>query len=114
MAASRPSQSSGFSPVTVTTPSDFSRIPTAFERRVYDVVKQIPSGEVRSYAWVAARLGNPKLARAVGQALHRNPWPSTVPCHRVVRSDGSLGGYAWGLAAKQRLLDDERRSASRA
>ena len=113
MATSRLARNASTS-VTPGIPADSARIPTAFERRVYDVVKHIPLGEVRSYAWVAAQLGNPKLARAVGQALHRNPWPSMVPCHRVVRSDGSLGGYAWGLAAKQRLLDDERRSACRA
>lgn len=83
------------------------RSPTAFERRVYAVVRRIPKGQVRSYQWVARRLGSPKLARAVGQALHRNPWPIRVPCHRVICSDGSLGGYAWGRAAKRRLLTQE-------
>jgi len=79
-----------------------------FEQRVYAVVRRIPNGEVRSYQWVARQLGDAKLARAVGQALKRNPWPRRVPCHRVIRSDGSLGGYAWGLAKKRWLLAQER------
>ena len=87
-----------------------TRHPTAFEQRVYAVVARIPRGEVRSYQWVARRLGNPGLARAVGQALRRNPWPDRVPCHRVIRADGSLGGYAWGLAKKRRLLERERQA----
>ena len=81
--------------------------PTPFQLRVYAVVRRIPKGQVRSYQWVAARVGNPRAARAVGQALRRNPWPEAVPCHRVVRSDGSLGGYAWGPARKRRLLARE-------
>ena len=85
------------------------REPTAFERRVYAVVRRIPRGDVRSYRWVATQLGNPGLARAVGQALKRNPWAPRVPCHRVIRSDGSLGGFAWGVAKKRRLLAAEQR-----
>ena len=81
---------------------------TLFQQRVFAVVTRIPSGEVRSYRWVAEQLGDPRLARAVGGALNRNPDPRTVPCHRVVRSDGSLGGYAWGVARKRRLLARER------
>lgn len=81
---------------------------TAFQRRVYAVVRRIPRGQVRSYRWVAQQLGNPGLARAVGQALRRNVDPRHVPCHRVIRSDGSLGGYAWGQAAKRRLLKQEQ------
>lgn len=84
------------------------RPPTEFQRRVYAVVRRIPKGQVRSYQWVAAKLGNPKAARAVGQALRRNPWPEMVPCHRVIKSDGSLGGYAWGVKKKRRLLQQER------
>ena len=84
------------------------RTPTAFEQRVYAIVARIPRGETRSYQWVARKLGDPKLARVVGQALHRNPDPVRVPCHRVVRADGSLGGYAWGPAKKRRLLAQER------
>ena len=101
------------------------RIPTEFERRVYAVVKRIRRGETRSYRWVAERLGDPKLARAVGQALTRNPClrracqckprrgrqasPQHVPCHRVIRADGSLGGYACGVSRKRRRLALERR-----
>ena len=83
------------------------RIPTSFEEAVYAVVRRIPRGETRSYRWVAKRLGNPGLARAVGNALRRNPYAPAVPCHRVVRSDGSLGGYAGGPAKKRALLKRE-------
>ncbi|MBI4353924.1 MAG: MGMT family protein [Candidatus Omnitrophica bacterium] len=85
------------------------RSPTPFEERVYAVVRGIPKGQVRSYRWVAERLGDAHLARAVGQALKRNPDSQHTPCHRVIRSDGSLGGYAWGPAAnRRRLLADNR------
>lgn len=80
---------------------------TPFEERVYAVVRRIPKGRVRSYRWVAEQLGNPGLARAVGNALNRNPDCARTPCHRVVRSDGSLGGYAWGPVEKRRLLKRE-------
>ena len=83
------------------------RLPTPFEQRVYAVVRRIPKGQVRSYQWVAKQLGNPHLARAVGQALKRNRRPEIIPCHRVIRSDGSLGGYAWGQEKKERLLRQE-------
>ncbi len=83
-------------------------VSTAFEARVYAVVRRIPRGQVRSYRWVAEQLGNPALARAVGQALARNPDPVRTPCHRVSRADGTLGGYAWGAARKRRLLQGER------
>lgn len=84
-----------------------ARDPTRFEERVYAVVRRIPRGQTRSYGWVARRLGNPGLARAVGQALHRNPDTTRTPCHRVVRSDGSLGGYALGPRRKAALLRAE-------
>jgi len=83
-------------------------MPTAFQQRVYAVVRRIPKGKTRSYQWVARQLGNPRLARAVGQALRSNPDPMRIPCHRVIRSDGSLGGYAWGPSRKRRLLRRER------
>jgi methylated-DNA-[protein]-cysteine S-methyltransferase len=82
---------------------------TPFERRVYTVVSQIPLGEVRSYQWVARKAGNPKAVRAVGQALKRNPYPLLIPCHRVVRSDGTLGGFAFGRVHKKNLIDLERK-----
>jgi len=86
-----------------------ARAPTPFELLVYAVVRRIPTGEVRSYQWVAKQLGRPRAGRAVGQALNRNPWPMVVPCHRVVQADGGLGGFAWGPAAKRRLLRAEQR-----
>jgi AraC family transcriptional regulator of adaptative response/methylated-DNA-[protein]-cysteine methyltransferase len=80
---------------------------TAFQRRVYRAICRIPPGETRSYQWVARAIGHPRSARAVGQALKRNPFAPRVPCHRVVRSDGALGGYSGGLAKKRRLLEQE-------
>lgn len=77
---------------------------TDFERRVYRAVTGIPKGEVRSYKWVAAKIGRPLSSRALGNALNKNPYPGDVPCHRVVRSDGSIGGFAQGVSAKRRML----------
>jgi len=82
---------------------------TPFQQAVYQVILRIPKGQTRSYQWVAEAIGRPRAARAVGRALHGNPFAPTVPCHRVVRSDGTLGGYARGLATKRRLLEQERR-----
>lgn len=75
-----------------------------FTQAVLAVISTIPYGEVRSYHWVAAQLGRPRATRAVGRALHSNPVPIVIPCHRVVKSDGSMGGYAFGPAWKTRLL----------
>ena len=75
----------------------------AFEMRVWKALLKIPYGEMRSYGEIAAVCGNPKAARAVGQAVHRNPLPIIVPCHRVV-GVSNLGGYAGGLAIKRFLL----------
>ena len=69
----------------------------------------IPLGEVRTYKWIAARAGSPKAARAVGQALKRNPYPLIIPCHRVVASGGKIGGYSGGIKTKRMLLDLEQR-----
>ena len=80
---------------------------TLFEKRVYTVVKKIPSGKVKTYAWVAEKAGRPGAARAVGNALNKNPFPIIVPCHRVVDSKGSIGGYAFGQDLKRRLLEIE-------
>ncbi len=78
-----------------------------FAGRVYAAVRRIPAGKVATYAAVAATVGSPQAVRAVGNALHANPDPSRTPCHRVVRADGSLGGYAFGGAAKRRRLAAE-------
>ena len=76
----------------------------SFEEKVWLITTQIPFGQVRSYAWVAKKIGNPKAVRAVGQALKKNPYPLIVPCHRVIKSDGSLGGYAGGQKMKKDLI----------
>ncbi|MFH1691029.1 MAG: MGMT family protein [Candidatus Omnitrophota bacterium] len=83
---------------------------TAFEKDVYRTVMSIPFGQVRSYRWVASKIGRPTAARAVGNALNKNPFVPYVPCHRVIASDGSLGGYSGGLAKKRELLERERRA----
>jgi len=88
---------------------DLERVPF-FARRVYEVVRTIGPGETLSYGEVARRLGEPRMAREVGQALARNPCPMVVPCHRVLAADGALGGFSasGGVATKQRLLEIER------
>jgi methylated-DNA-[protein]-cysteine S-methyltransferase len=80
------------------------RLATGFRRTVLAHLPAIPYGRTESYAQVAAAAGNPKAVRAAGTACARNPLPVVVPCHRVVRSDGTLGGYAGGLDAKSALL----------
>ena len=80
---------------------------TLFEKKVYTVVKKIPRGQVRSYAWVAKKIKRPKAVRAVGGALKKNPFTIIVPCHRVVRSNGELGGFALGADLKRKLLEIE-------
>jgi len=77
---------------------------TNFQRQVWLAAREIPYGETRSYAWVATRLGNPKACRAVGQALGKNPLPIVIPCHRVLSSGGTLGGFSGGIDTKRRLL----------
>lgn len=78
---------------------------TDFEKRVYEIVRTIPYGNVMSYSDVGTALGNPKLARAVGNALHKNPDPENTPCFRVVHSDGSLcDSFAFGGIDEQRHL----------
>jgi AraC family transcriptional regulator of adaptative response/methylated-DNA-[protein]-cysteine methyltransferase len=80
---------------------------TAFRRRVWEALRRIPFGETRSYGQIAVAVGSPGAARAVGTACAENPVAVVVPCHRVVGSDGSLHGYAYGLARKRQLLDAE-------
>jgi len=94
-----------------TVPVDLSQVPP-FERSALQMAAQIPYGEVRSYKWIAERLGKPDAARAVGNAMAGNPVPIIVPCHRVVRTDGSLGGYSFGLLRKESLLELERRHSA--
>lgn len=84
-------------------PIDWSALPD-FQRQVLQAAMNIPRGQVATYGQVAARLGKPKAARAVGRALGTNPLPIVIPCHRVVGSDGQLTGYIGGLAAKAQLL----------
>jgi O-6-methylguanine DNA methyltransferase len=83
---------------------------TDFERAVYAAVMEIPLGRTRTYGWVARQVHRPRAARAVGQALNKNPYLPYVPCHRVIAADGTLGGYSAGLKKKSELLDRERRT----
>lgn len=80
---------------------------TAFQRRVWDALRRIPPGQTRTYGEIAAAIGEPKAARAVGNAIGQNPVALVIPCHRVVRADGKPGGYRWGVARKQSLLRAE-------
>ena len=91
---------------------DWDNLPTptrsgglsGFRRAVLEETMRIPAGQTRSYGWLAQRVGNPRAARAVGRVMATNPLPIVVPCHRVVASDGSLGGYGAGLPMKEALL----------
>jgi methylated-DNA-[protein]-cysteine S-methyltransferase len=80
---------------------------TPFKKAVYSVATVIPIGCVMTYAQLARAIGRPAAVRAVGNALNKNPFAPEVPCHRVVRSDGSIGGFASGTAKKKRLLLSE-------
>ena len=77
---------------------------TEFQLRVWMKVREIPYGEVRSYEWVAKNIGRRRAARAVGNALRKNPIALIIPCHRVIRKDGSIGGFGYGVEVKRRLL----------
>ncbi len=80
---------------------------TAFEQVVWNTLKKVPYGETRTYKWLAAEAGKPQAFRAVGNALGKNPIPLIFPCHRIIESDGSLGGYSSGIEVKRRLLEIE-------
>ena len=80
---------------------------TAFQQRVWQALRRIPPGQTASYADIAARIGSPKAVRAVAQACASNTLAVAIPCHRVVRSDGALSGYRWGVARKRALLERE-------
>ena len=85
---------------------------TSFTKKVYRAVLSIPIGEVRSYKWVAKKSGKPKAFRAVGTILKNNPCPIIIPCHRVVKSNNTAGGYVFGPKQKKFLLDAERKIVS--
>lgn len=86
---------------------------TIFEKKVYKVVSKIPIGQVRTYKWVAQKIGHPMASRAVGNALNKNPYPLIIPCHRVVSTSGDIGGFVWGRKIKSKLLDLERQIKER-
>ena len=83
---------------------------TKFQIKVWNYLKKIPKGEVRTYLQVAKAIGKPKAHRAVANAVGKNPYPPKIPCHRVIRTDGSLGGYSGkgGIKTKLRLLRSEK------
>ena len=87
---------------------------TQFEWKVLEAALTIPFGQTRSYGWVAQKIGRPRAMRAVGQALRKNPYPIAIPCHRVIRSDGTPGGYAGRMGPqKGRLLALEQEILSK-
>lgn len=77
---------------------------TSFQRQVWRTLQRVPYGKLRSYQWIAARVGGPHYARAVGNAVGANPLPIVIPCHRIVAHDASLGGFSGGLSMKRKLL----------
>jgi AraC family transcriptional regulator of adaptative response/methylated-DNA-[protein]-cysteine methyltransferase len=85
---------------------------TAFQRRVWEALQRIPRGETRSYSAIAKKIGMPKATRAVARACATNPVAVAIPCHRVVRQDGDLGGYGWGIERKEQLLAMEKEAGS--
>ena len=94
--------------------ANLARVPldirgTVFQRRVWEELRRIPRGETRTYSDIARAIGAPAAVRAVGSACGANPVCLVVPCHRAVRTDGGLGGYAWGLARKKKLLRLEKK-----
>ncbi|MCK9614946.1 MAG: MGMT family protein [Candidatus Omnitrophica bacterium] len=82
---------------------------TDFEKKVLRIVSKIPLGEVRSYKWVAIKVGKPYAYRAVANALHKNPFPMFIPCHRVIKSSKNTGGYALGQRLKKDLIKLEKK-----
>lgn len=91
-------------------PIDFAEISvqlayaTDFQQHVWNAIRQIPYGEVRTYQWIADQIERPKSVRAIGNAVGANPAAVLIPCHRVIRSDGTLGGYGGGIERKRQLL----------
>jgi AraC family transcriptional regulator of adaptative response/methylated-DNA-[protein]-cysteine methyltransferase len=85
---------------------------TAFQRKVWTYLQSIPFGDTRSYGQVAKAIGQPTASRAVARACATNPVAVAIPCHRVVREDGDMGGYRWGVQRKETLLEMEKKGAS--
>jgi AraC family transcriptional regulator of adaptative response/methylated-DNA-[protein]-cysteine methyltransferase len=83
---------------------------TAFQRQVWAALSRIPAGATSTYGRIAAEIGRPRAARAVGQACGSNPVAIAIPCHRALRNDGAIGGYAWGSQRKQALISAESAS----
>src|SRR5581483_6343238 len=86
---------------------------TAFQRRVYEELKRIPPGQTRTYSQIARKLGGESGRRAVARACATNNVAVLIPCHRVVRTDGAMGGYRWGIGRKEALLSREREKVNR-
>jgi AraC family transcriptional regulator of adaptative response/methylated-DNA-[protein]-cysteine methyltransferase len=84
-------------------------IGTDFQKSVWHALQQIPAGQTTTYAKIAESIGRPKAVRAVGTAIGANPIGFLIPCHRVIRTDGGLGGFRWGLDCKKKMLEWERK-----
>jgi len=84
---------------------------TPFAKKVYRIVSEIHVGQTRTYKWVARQAGRAGACRAVGQILKKNPYPFIVPCHRVIKSNGGLGGYVFGKKIKRKMLKIEKEIA---
>lgn len=80
---------------------------TIFQKAVWEATRRVPKGKVTTYAAIAKLIGRPRAVRAVGNALNKNPYAPQVPCHRVVKSDGGLGGFAGGVKNKKQILEKE-------
>jgi O-6-methylguanine DNA methyltransferase len=87
---------------------------TPFQRKVWEGIRNIPYGQIKTYGWLGTKLSNPGASRAVGNALAKNPLPLIIPCHRVVRSDGKMGGFSLpgGILLKKKLIDLEKKNKS--
>ncbi len=81
---------------------------TTFQRKVWEKISEIPYGELRTYKWIAREIGNLNAVRAVGNAVGKNPVPPIIPCHRVIRTDGNLGGFSSGIPLKKWLIKLEK------
>jgi len=89
-------------------PIDLPQSDTPFQKKVMDALSKVPFGKILSYSELAEKVGNPKGARAIGNACGKNQFPLIIPCHRIVHKNGHLGGFAFGLEIKRRLLTFEK------